>query len=91
MWLPQWHLAYLVPLPHELLAVMLESPHAYIMGIHSDWLPEIHKLLDEKRSLGEEVRHTYTYHNRHRQTHRDRDDHAHTYHQKRYTQIKGQG
>lgn len=83
----QWHLAYLVPLPHELLAVMLESPHAYIMGIHSDWLPEIHKLLDEKRSLGEEVRHTYITTGRHR----EKDDHAHTYHQKRYTQIQGQG
>lgn len=51
----QWPLAYLVPLPRELLCVMLESPHAYLIGVHSAWLPDVDKLLHEKMGLGEQV------------------------------------
>jgi hypothetical protein len=38
----QWQDTYLVPLPRLLLTVF-DSPTKYILGIHSDWLPELSK------------------------------------------------
>lgn len=36
----QWQHPYLVPLPRELM-VVVETPTNYILGIHTNWLPEV--------------------------------------------------